>query len=113
MTVPLLELEPANLYAVTIGMADLNNDVTYEGWGKTSTACHIENVSLTWPHPVLQYFGYLSCDGPCSNLRGQGQLLQPENGSMYANRSEFHGWLVAALSTLMISLFYQEISVPI
>ena len=65
---PTFELEPANPYDVTIGMADLNNDVTYEGWGKTSTACHIENVSLTWPHPVLQYFGYLSCDGPCSNL---------------------------------------------
>ena len=32
------------LSVLTISMADLHNDVTYEGWGKTSTACYIENV---------------------------------------------------------------------
>ena len=27
-------------------MADLHDDVTYEGWGKTSTACHRECMGI-------------------------------------------------------------------
>ena len=30
-------------------MADLHNDVTYEGWGKTSMACHRECMGILYP----------------------------------------------------------------